>query len=69
MAQGEPISALMFGTLIIGALIALFLLLHFLRKPQNRHPMAGEPDRNIGEALDHVEPIQEHPTRNAQSQR
>jgi hypothetical protein len=38
-----------FGTLAVGLIIALILLIKFLRKPQNRHPMAGQRERNIGE--------------------
>jgi hypothetical protein len=30
-------------------LIAIVLLVRFLRKPANRHPMDGQRERNIGE--------------------
>ena len=43
------ISTLMFSTLIIGALLGVFLLVKFMRKPDNRHPLEGVRERNIGE--------------------
>ena len=43
------LSTLMFATLIVGAAIGLFVLIKFLRKPGNRHPMEGVRERNIGE--------------------
>lgn len=43
------ISTLMFATLIAAALIGAFVLIKFLRKPGNRHPMEGVRERNIGE--------------------
>ena len=39
----------MFMTLGIGVLLALVLLLWFLRKRSNRHPMEGQRERNINE--------------------
>jgi hypothetical protein len=38
-----------FGTLAVGLVIAIIIWLRFMRKPQNRHPMKGQRDRNIGE--------------------
>ena len=43
------ISTLMLGTLLVAALIGAFLLIKFLRKPENRHPMEDQRERNIGE--------------------
>lgn len=40
-------STLGFGTLVLALIIAVVLLLRFLRKPENRHPMDGQPERNI----------------------
>jgi putative exporter of polyketide antibiotics len=55
----------MLFTLIAVAIIAVILLLRFMRKPQNRHPLEGERERNIGEVLDHqksnvAQPQNEH---------
>ena len=47
--SGGPISLLMFGTLTAVLIIGLVLLLRFLRKPGNRHPMEGQRERNIDE--------------------
>ena len=47
MNTPEMTSALGFGTLILALIIAVVLLLRFLRKPENRHPMDGQPERNI----------------------
>ena len=35
-----------FGVVLVGAIV---LLAMFLRKRRNRHPMAGQHERNIGE--------------------
>lgn len=43
------ISTLMFATLIAAALIGAVLLIRHMRKPENRHPMDGIRERNIGE--------------------
>ncbi len=45
----SPITMLMFGTLIAVVVIGTILLLRHLRKPGNRHPMAGQRERNIDE--------------------
>lgn len=49
MQDSHPVSVLMFGTLIVVIVLAIALLLHFMRKRGNRHPMAGERERNIDE--------------------
>lgn len=45
-------STLGFGTLVLALIIAVVLLLRFLRKPENRHPMDGQPERNIEQIRD-----------------
>lgn len=55
MNTPEMTSALGFGTLIIALIIAVVLLLRFLRKPENRHPMDGQPERNIQQIRDDAE--------------
>ena len=40
---------LMIGSLVVVLAILVFLLVRFMRKPQNRHPMDGERERNIDE--------------------
>lgn len=47
--NGSPISLLMFGTLAIVVIVGIVLLLRLLRKPENRHPMDGQRERNIDE--------------------
>ena len=70
MNTPELTSALGFGTLIIALLVTVFLLLRFLRKPENRHPMDGQPERNIQQIRDDAEhgsqqdQFDEHRTRN-----
>lgn len=49
MNTPQMTGSLGFGTLIIVLIIALVLLIRFMRKPQNRHPMKGERERNIDE--------------------
>ena len=49
MPSEQPISYLMFGTIAIVIVLAVVLVLRFLRKPANRHPMRGEPERDIDE--------------------
>ncbi len=49
MQAGHPISLLMFGSLLIALVLAIVLLAAFLRKRRNRHPMAGQRERNIDE--------------------
>ncbi len=49
MQNGHPISMLMFGTLAVVVVIAAVLLVRFMRKRENRHPMEGERERNIDE--------------------
>ena len=52
MQTDGPVSLLMFGTIGIALILAIFLLMRHLRKPQNRHPMEGERERNIDEIHD-----------------
>ena len=49
MTSNALIPILMLFTLGAGLLIAIVLLMRFLRKPSNRHPMDGQPERNIEE--------------------
>ena len=49
MGAMDLTGTLAIGTIGIVLVIAAILLARFLRKPQNRHPMAGEHERNIGE--------------------
>lgn len=44
--------SLMFFTLIAVLLIAVVLLLRFLRKPENRHPMRGQEERTVDQMRD-----------------
>jgi hypothetical protein len=55
MNTEEMTSWLGFGTLIVALIIALILLLRFMRKPENRHPMRGERERNIEEIREGAE--------------
>lgn len=55
MNTPEMTSALGFGTLILALIIALVVLLRFLKKPQNRHPMDGQPERNIEQIREDAE--------------
>ena len=47
--------ALAFGTIGVVLIILTVLLLRFLRKPQNRHPLPDGNTVNIAERLDHDE--------------
>jgi hypothetical protein len=49
MNTGEMTSWLGFGTLILFLIIALIVWARFIRKPENRHPMRGQRERNIEE--------------------
>ena len=49
MTPDRPISVLMIFTLIAALAIGIGLLAHFMRKRSNRHPMEGQPERNIAE--------------------
>ena len=49
MTSNALIPILMLFTLGAGLLIAIVLLMRFLRKSSNRHPMDGQPERNIQE--------------------
>lgn len=50
--ENSPISLLMFGTIAVALVIAIVLALRFFRKPENRHPMEGDRERNIGQVID-----------------
>lgn len=56
-------SALGFGTLILALIIAVVVLLRFLRKPENRHPMDGQPERNIQQIRNDAERGSNHESR------
>lgn len=47
--------SLAIGTLVVGMIIAIIMLFRFLRKPANRHPMAGERERNMQEIYQEAE--------------
>lgn len=49
MTRTDLTGILAFGTIGIALIIAAVILMRFLRKPENRHPMAGKHERNIGE--------------------
>lgn len=55
MNTPEMTSALGFGTLAVALIIAVVLLLRFLRKPENRHPMDDQLERNIQQIRDDAE--------------
>jgi hypothetical protein len=52
MPESELVPTLMLFTLIAALLIGVVLLLRFRRKRGNRHPMAGQQERNVGQAID-----------------
>ena len=52
MGTADMTGTLGFGSLIVALLIAIVLLVRFMRKPQNRHPLEGKQERNIAEVLD-----------------
>jgi membrane protein implicated in regulation of membrane protease activity len=52
MGTADMTGWLGFGTLAIALIIAIVLWLRFMRKPENRHPMDGERERNIGQIRD-----------------
>lgn len=49
MTRTDLTGILAFGTIGVVLIIAAIILMRFLRKPENRHPMAGKHERNIGE--------------------
>ena len=55
MNTPEMTSLLGFGTLILALIIAVVILLRFLRKPENRHPMEGQSERNIQQIREDAE--------------
>jgi hypothetical protein len=52
MATADMTGWLGFGTLTVALVLAIILWLRFMRKPQNRHPMDGQRERNIEEIRD-----------------
>ena len=48
MTEGE-IPTLMIFTLVAALAVAVILYVKFMRKPENRHPMDGQRERNIDE--------------------
>jgi hypothetical protein len=46
------IPTLMIVTLVAALAIGIVLYLRHMRKPENRHPMRGQRERNIGEIKD-----------------
>jgi hypothetical protein len=49
MDTADMTGLLGFGTLGVALIIAIILWLRFMRKPENRHPMDGQRERNIDE--------------------
>lgn len=49
MGTADMTGMLGFGTLIVGLIIAIIFWARFMRHPENRHPMKGERERNLGE--------------------
>ena len=43
------VSTLMIFTLLAALVVGIFLWGRHMRKPENRHPMEGQPERNIGD--------------------
>ncbi len=65
MLRSELVPSLALFTIVAVLVIAVVLLVRFLRKPKNQHPMEGQPTRNIAEALDQNagEQVRENPIR------
>jgi len=59
MNASELIPALALATLVIVLTAAVVAYLRFMRKPQNRHPLAGKHEDNIAARLDEAEAV--HP--------
>lgn len=55
MDAGHPLSLLMYMTFAAVVVVAILMLLRFLRK-EERHPMAGERERNIDEIREEAPP-------------
>ena len=49
MHSSTAVPIFMFGTLGVVLVIVAVLFVRFYRKPQNRHPMAGQHERNTDE--------------------
>ncbi|NIJ07021.1 uncharacterized membrane protein YuzA (DUF378 family) [Sphingomonas vulcanisoli] len=56
MHNSTAVSTLVFATLGIALVIAIFLLIRFLRKPSHRHAMENQRERNIDEIQRGVPP-------------
>ncbi len=56
MNADHPISLLIYVTFGAALLIVGGAFLYFMRKRSNRHPMAGERERNIQEIRDEAPP-------------
>lgn len=52
MSETELVPTLMLFTLIAALVIGVVLLLRFRRKRANRHPLAGQQERNVAQAID-----------------
>ena len=52
MSETELVPTLMLFTLIAALVIGIVLFLRFRRKRANRHPMEGQQERNVGQAID-----------------
>ncbi len=55
MDRSELIQALGLATLLIVLAAAVVAYLRFMRKPQNRHPLAGKREENIAARLDEAD--------------
>ena len=56
MLSSTAVPMFMFGTLGVVLLIGIVLILRFYRKRENRHPMAGQRERNTDEIRRGVPP-------------
>ena len=52
MLMNEMVPSLMFATLGLGLLVLVVILVMFLRRRSNRHPMDDQPDRNVSKEID-----------------
>ncbi len=60
MSRSDLLPLLNLTTLIVFALILLGVLLLFLRKRSNRHPMEGQHEENIAKRIDESRDTREH---------
>jgi hypothetical protein len=47
LTRTDLTGTLAFGTIGVVLIVAAIILIRFLRKPKNQHPMAGAQERNI----------------------